>query len=120
MRKGEQARDETVQDANSKILLDEVSKRLSGYFEKVLNVEDVVEVNINVVGNSRMPVLGEFNEGAISIEDASEAVNVMKSGKAQGLDEFPADCVKKGGMAVLEWLVRLMNASFNIAVVLVD
>ena len=29
----------------------------------------------------------------------------MKSGKASGLDEFPVECLKKCGMAVLEWLV---------------
>ena len=33
----------------------------------------------------------------------------MKSGKAPGLDGFPVECLKKGGMAVLEWLVRLLN-----------
>ena len=37
-----------------------------------------------------------------------EAVNEMKSGKAPGLDGFPVECLKKGGMAVLEWLVRLL------------
>ena len=36
-----------------------------------------------------------------------EAVNEMRSGKAPGLDGFPVECLKKGGMAVLEWLVRL-------------
>ena len=34
-----------------------------------------------------------------------EAVNEMKSGKAPGLDEFPLECLKKAGTAVLEWLV---------------
>ena len=29
----------------------------------------------------------------------------MKSGKAPGLDGFPVHCLKKYGMAVLEWLV---------------
>ena len=37
----------------------------------------------------------------------------MKSGKAQGLDGFPVEYLKKGGMAVLEWLVRLLNLSFD-------
>ena len=31
----------------------------------------------------------------------------MKCGKAPGLDVFPLKCLKKGGMAVMEWLVRL-------------
>ena len=29
----------------------------------------------------------------------------MKSGKAPGLDGFQVKCLKKDGMAVLEWLV---------------
>ena len=54
-----------------------------------------------------------MNERAISIEEVTEAVNGMKSGKVPGLDGFPAECLKKGGMAVSEWLVRLVNASFE-------
>ena len=33
----------------------------------------------------------------------------MKSGKAPVLDGFPVECLKKGGVAVLEWLVILLN-----------
>ena len=33
----------------------------------------------------------------------------MKSGKAQGLDRFREECIKKYVMTVLEWLVRLLN-----------
>ena len=62
---------------------------------------DVREANINVVTNWRMPVLGDFNERAISLEKVVQAVNEMKSGKAPGLDGFPVECIKKGGMAVL-------------------
>ena len=51
-----------------------------------------------------MPVLGNLNERAISLEEVGEAVNEMKSCKAPGLDGFPVECLKKGGMAVLEWL----------------
>ena len=40
----------------------------------------------------------------------------MKSFKAPGLDGFPVECLKKGGMAVLEWLVRLLNLSFDMGV----
>ena len=32
----------------------------------------------------------------------------MRSGKAPGLDGFLVECLKKRGMAVLEWLVRLL------------
>ena len=33
-----------------------------------------------------------------------------KCGKAPGLDGFPVECLQKGSMAVLEWLVRLLNS----------
>ena len=90
MRKGEQARDGMVKDVNGQILRDgvEVRRRWAEYLEQVLNVADVREVNINVVGNWRMPVLGDLNERALSLEEIKEAVNEMKSGKAPGLDGF--------------------------------
>ena len=109
VRKGEQAREEMVKDVNGQILRDgvEVRRRWAEYFEQVLNVADVREEKINVVvGNWRMPTLGDLNERAISLKEVEEAVNEMKSGKAPGLDGFIVECFKKGGMAVFEWLVR--------------
>ena len=44
-------------------------------------------------------------------------MNELKSGKAPGLDGFLVECLKKGGMAVLEWLVRLLNLCFDMGVV---
>ena len=83
-------------------------------------VRDVMEANINVVGHWLMPVLGDLNERAISLEKVGEAVNEIKSGKAPGLYGFPVECLKKGGMAVLEWLVRLLNISFDMVVIPMD
>ena len=59
VRKGVQARDEMIKDVNGKIVRDgvEVRRRWAEYFEQVLNVADVREANINVVGNWRMPVM---------------------------------------------------------------
>ena len=76
MRKGEQAREEMVKDVNGQILSDgiEVRRRWAEYFEQVLNVADVREANINVVGNWRMPVLGDLNERTISLEEVMEAL----------------------------------------------
>ena len=67
MGKGELARDEMVNNVNGQILRDgvEVRRRWAEYFEQVLNVADVRKENINVVGNWRMPVLGDLNERAI-------------------------------------------------------
>ena len=58
-----------------------------------------------------------YSERATSLEEVEEAVKEMRSGKAPGLEGFPVECLKKGGMAVLEWLVRLLNLSFDIGVV---
>ena len=58
--------------------------------------------------------------------EVREAVNEMKSGEGPGLDGFPVECLKKGGMAVLEWLVRLLErvtcsaGSFDMGVVPMD
>ena len=122
MRKGEQAREEMVKNVNGKILFDgvEVRRRWAQYFEQVLIVADVREATINVVGNWRLPVLGDLNERAISLEEVGEAVNELKSGKAPWLDGFPVECLKKGGMAVLERLVRLLNLNFDTGVVCMD
>ena len=60
---------------------------------------------------------GDLDDRAISLVGVRMAVKEMKSGKAPGLDGFPVECLKKGGMAVLEWLVRLLNVSFDMGVV---
>ena len=110
VRKSEQARDEMVKDVNGEILRDVVEmRRWAEYFEQVLNVADVREANINIVGNWQMPVCGDLNERAISLVEVLESVNELKYHKAPGLDGFPVKCLKKGGMVVLEWLVRLLN-----------
>ena len=53
-------------------------------------------------------------------QEVGQAVNEMKSGKAPGLDGFPVERLMKGGMAVLEWLVRLLNLSIDMGVVPMD
>ena len=40
-------------------------RRFAEYFWLVPSVEDVLEANINVVGDRRMPVFRELNERAI-------------------------------------------------------
>ena len=67
-----------------------------------------------------MPVCGDLNERAISLEEVREVVNEMKFGKAPGLDGFPVECSKKGVMTVLSWPIRLLNVSFDMGVVPID
>ena len=74
--------DEMVKDVNGQILHDgvEVRKRWAEYFAHVLKSNSLAglakfslagpddrETNITVVGNWRMLVLGDLNEGAISL-----------------------------------------------------
>ena len=66
----------------------EVRRRWTEYFEQVLNVENVRDANINVVGNWRTPMLGDVNGRAISLLEVREAVNEMKFGKAPGWMDF--------------------------------
>ena len=61
-------------------------------------------------------MLGDLNQRAIYLEEVGEAVNEMRSGKAPGLGGFLVECLKKGGMAVLAWLVWLLNLSFDMGV----
>ena len=63
VKKGEQARDEMIKDVNGQVLHDgvEVRRRWAEYFEQVLDVADVREANISVVGNWQMPMLGYLN-----------------------------------------------------------
>ena len=65
-------------------------------------------------------MLGDLNERAISLVEVREAVNEMKSGKAPGLDGFPVECLKKCVMEVLEWLVKMLNISFDMGVAPMD
>ena len=68
-REGGQARDEMVKDVNGQIMRGgEVRRRWAEYFEQVLNVADVREANINVVGNWQMSVLSDLNERTILLE----------------------------------------------------
>ena len=67
-----------------------------------------------------MPVLRDLKERAISLEEVKEAVNEMKYCEAPELDGFLVECLKKDRMAVLEWLVRLLNYSFHMRVIPMD
>ena len=87
MRNGEQARDEMVKKGQILQNAVEVRRRWAKYFEQVLNVKNVREVNYKC--NWWMLVLGELNERAISIGEVKEAVNELKSGMAAGEDGFP-------------------------------
>lgn len=92
----------------------EVRMRWKRHFEELLNVTGEGEVDVVAVGRERpMGMMGRMNEGRINAEEVRRAVSEMKSGKAAGLDECRVECLKCGGEAMIEWLVRLLNLCFE-------
>ena len=58
-----------------------------------------------------------MKEQSISVYEVYATTNEIESRKAPGLDGFLVECSNKVGVALLEWLVRLFNISFDIGVV---
>ena len=68
-------------------------------------------------------MLGDLNEAAVALEEAGEGGEVVseaKSGGALGLYGFLVACFGMGGVAVLEWLVVLLNLGIVVGAVPVD
>ena len=123
LKNGESGREEVVKGMDGQLLVEEgaVRNRWAEYFEGLLNVEDGREAEIVAVpGNGRMPRLENSNVADITKEEVEGALSGMKAGKAPGLDGCAPECVKKGGGALVEWLVRLLNVCFVAAMVPLD
>ena len=120
VRKGGSRMEETVKDVNGRLLRgNEARKRWAEYFEELLNVEEDREADIVAVGGVQVPVMGEENEREITREEAKRASNETKGGKPPGMDCVRVEMLK-GGVTVLEWLVRAFNICFILSIVPVD
>ena len=62
-------------------------------------------------GGVELRVFGDENERVIK-KEVERALKETKVGKAAGMDGVRADILKKGGVTVLEWLVRLLKTCF--------
>ena len=116
VRRGESSREERVKGADGQLLVDEggVRGRWAEYFEELLNVMDNREALVVAVGDGRrMPVMGEENDREIKREEVEKALKGMRMGKAPGLDGCHVECLSKGGGAMVDWLVRLLNVCFR-------
>ena len=60
-----------------------------------------------------VPRMGRSNEASITKREVEEALRIMRTGKAAGMDGVTAECLKKGGVTLVEWLVRLLNICFE-------
>ena len=68
----------------------------------------------------QVPVIGEENEREIRREEVKKALNEMRGGKAPRMDDVRPEMLKEGGVAALEWLVRVFDICFMLSVVSVD
>ena len=106
------SREEKVKDADGEVKTEEgaVRGRWAEYFRELLNVEEDREgVVVAVGGAKKMTVMGGENGGEIRKEEVEVAIKRMRAGKAPGLDGCHAECLKRGGTVVVDWLVRLFN-----------
>ena len=121
VRKGSSRSEETVKDGNGRSVKgNEARKRWAEYFESLLNIEDDREADVRVIESVEVPIFGDENEREITKDEVERALGETKVGKAAGMDGVRAEMLKKGGVSVLEWLVRLFNICFMLSVVPVD
>ena len=55
-----------------------------------------------------MPRMRNLNE-EIGSREVMATINQLKAGKASGI---AGECIRKGGVAIVEWLVRVFNGCF--------
>ena len=121
VRKGGSRNEETVRDQNGCLVREnEARKRWAEYYESLLNVEDDREPDVRVREGIEVPVFDDVNEREITKDEVERALRETKVGKAAGVDGVRAEMLKKGGVTVLEWLVRLFNVCFLLSMVPVD
>ncbi|XP_076031278.1 uncharacterized protein LOC143019503 [Oratosquilla oratoria] len=115
-RGGESSREEKVKGTDGELKMEEmaVRGRWAEYFRELLNVKEDREGKIAAVGNAKkMRVMSEENGGEIRKDEVKAVVKMMKAGKAPGLDGCHAECLKKGGSVMVDWLVRLFNVCWR-------
>ena len=113
VRRGDSKKEECVKDVGGGVLVEreQVLGRWGEYFESLLNVTDVRQAAIIAVEGGRMPRMSNMNE-EIGSREVVAAINRLKAGKAAGMDGIAGECIRKGGVAIVEWLVRVFNGCF--------
>ena len=120
-RKGGTKTEETVKDTSGRLLKGgDARKRWAEYFEELLNVEEMREAEIGMFGDVELPEMEEVNEREITREEVERALKETKAGRAPGVDGVRAEMLKEGGVAAVEWMVRLFNLCFLLSRVPAD
>ena len=107
-RKMDDQMDTRIKDADGNILTEEnaVRNRWREYFDRLLNVDDGREVEMNEIElndadrNARMAI--ELNE-----DEVRKAVKKLKKGKSPGIDGITSEMLKYGGDSIIKWLTRV-------------
>ena len=100
-----------IKDENGNMLTKEqqVRRRWSDYFDKLLNDSEEREAELSVLGRDGIRLQRIVESERISVEEVEKALKKMKSGKASGVDGVGVEMLKEGGESMIEWLVRIYN-----------
>jgi hypothetical protein len=92
---------------------EQVVERWSDYFVSLLNVKDDRRAKLTSMdrGGATSRNVGDHN--VIKRREVDEAVNKLNNGKTSGEDGMANEMLKRGGPAVVEWLVRRFNLCTN-------
>ena len=114
-RKPKEKGGERVKSADGSVLMEPVAvrERWREYFEELLNVEEEGELQLTTMGRGGIRSRRIDEQGEIGRVEVERALEVMKCGKSTGIDGIAAELLKRGGISIVEWLVRLFNICFR-------
>ena len=84
---------------------EEKLERWKQHFEKVLNVQNEVEVKML----EDLEHHSETDMSQLTREEIEQAVKKLQNGKAAGEDEIVAEMLKNGGEVVIDWLLEILQ-----------
>lgn len=98
-----------MKDVNRNLVKDVSQVRWVEYFESFSNVVDERDSRICAAGGVNVPVMLERMRGGSLLKNFCETLKGTKAGKAPGVNECRPEYLKKGGVSVVKYLLRLLN-----------
>ena len=104
--KSKQARVNTIHDKAGNCLTEEdaVLKRWTEYCSDLYNYQSQGDSNVTSCHEST-----NDDDFPVPREEVEAAISSLKSGKAAGVDNIPAELIKHGGESVVAMLLRICN-----------
>uniref|UniRef100_A0A7I4Z1I1 Reverse transcriptase domain-containing protein n=1 Tax=Haemonchus contortus TaxID=6289 RepID=A0A7I4Z1I1_HAECO len=102
-----------INDSNGRLLLnaDEQKERWLEHFRNILNQPEPQRTYCSEGMESANEL--EVDVGSITPEETIEAIRCLRSGRASGIDEIPAELLKAGGSTMVKKLTELYNRCWN-------